>query len=405
MHQDRQPPAPVVSASPTNTRPLLGPVVTATTFVLTGLLAEILLRTFAPAPDPYAKYKQMLRIPSNQFIRSEFPRNYSARTEIEPGLPGMYGVHSFTTNNMGFRGPSLISPKPRNEFRIFIVGASTTECFYLDDSESLDRTVQDALSQRVVGGKFVRVYNAGKSGDASDDHIAMISQRIIHLSPDMIVLFCGINDLSRSIYGYDYLHYVRPSEHRTQSSTRDLVAFLSTEFQIPRRIYSTLKRFAPQSDREILETVTLRSTYKQRIARCRAHFPPSIPPNTTVEAYRNNLKTIVGAVQAHGIDLVFMTQQSTWNSRVDPTAKERHWMLYIAGVTYREDFMDQALEGLNAAMRDVAELHSVKLYDLAHEIPKSSEFFYDDVHFNVKGARRAGVGLASFISEHAPALR
>ena len=72
-------------------------------------------------------------------------------------------------------------------------------------------------------------------------------------------------------------------------------------------------------------------------------------------------------------------------------------MLYRFGVTYREDLMDQALESFNNVMRQVAAKHSVPTYDLARLMPKSSDFFYDDAHFNVRGAREAGVGLASFI--------
>ena len=38
------------------------------------------------------------------------------------------------------------------------------------------------------------------------------------------------------------------------------------------------------------------------------------------------------------------------------------------------------------------------LYDVAADIPKSSQYFYDDVHFNVEGARAAARGLARVVS-------
>ncbi len=37
------------------------------------------------------------------------------------------------------------------------------------------------------------------------------------------------------------------------------------------------------------------------------------------------------------------------------------------------------------------------LYDLPAHLTKSSDFFYDDVHFNVRGAREAGEGLATLM--------
>src|SRR5262249_14848097 len=110
-----------------------------TAFVV--IVAEIALRVFAPVSNPYEDIER-LRPQVNQYLRFEYPRQYSAKTEAEPGLPGLSGVHRFTTNNMGFRGDSLIDPKPPTEFRVFMVGGSTTECFYLDDKNDMARLVQ-----------------------------------------------------------------------------------------------------------------------------------------------------------------------------------------------------------------------------------------------------------------------
>ena len=109
---------------------------------------------------------------------------------------------------------------------------------------------------------------------------------------------------------------------------------------------------------------------------------------------------MIGVSTAHKIQLIFMTQQTTWNSSVDPEIKNWHWMLYKNGVRYREELMDEALESLNNVMRTLSKEKSVPLYDLAKEMPKSSDYFYDDVHFNVNGAQVAGKDLAFFIIEN-----
>jgi hypothetical protein len=56
-------------------------------------------------------------------------------------------------------------------------------------------------------------------------------------------------------------------------------------------------------------------------------------------------------------------------------------------------------------MREVAQERHVPLYDLARTLAKSSEYFYDDLHFNVQGARVAGTGLASFLVSDEAAAR
>ena len=67
--------------------------------------------------------------------------------------------------------------------------------------------------------------------------------------------------------------------------------------------------------------------------------------------------------------------------------------------TFREDLMDEALEALNDEMRDLAREFSVPLYDLPKHVPKSSEYFFDDCHFNTKGSRTTGQGFAAFLRD------
>jgi hypothetical protein len=66
-------------------------------------------------------------------------------------------------------------------------------------------------------------------------------------------------------------------------------------------------------------------------------------------------------------------------------------------VRYREADLDAAMEHYNDAMRRAAAASGAPLFDLARAIPKSADFFYDDVHFNVAGADTTAAMLARFI--------
>src|SRR5947209_8034662 len=359
-------------------------VVSVASLFICLLLAELFLEVFAPVPDPFEQLKYVQ--PVNHYIRSEYPPNFSLTTEPEAGLPGVHGRNRFSTNNMGFRGDDLTVPKPKDEFRIFIVGGSTTECLYIDDAKALNRVVQEQLQGHVPVGVNVKVYGAGKAGDASDDHVSMIVHRLVHLEPDMIILFAGVNDLTRAIYRYDYLHYDYRYEGWEEAKTKlPLWKLLATEFQLPRRILILKHRLAP-NEREVLEAITAKSAYQEKVRLRAAAARTDVRPRLELDAYANNLRTMIGVAQAHKIQLVFMTQQSTWNSAVDPNAQSWHWMLYRARVTYREDFMDEALEALNEQMRRLDAENAIPLYDIAKAMPKSHEFFYDHVHFNERDA-------------------
>lgn len=370
--------------------------------VCVSALAEMALRLVAPVPNPYEELAR-LKPQINQYIRFEYPRDYAATTEAEDGLPGLAGTHHFTTNNMGFRGDSLLDPKPPGEFRIFMVGGSTTECFYLDDDDDMARVVQRELSVVAPAGSVVRVYNAGLSGAASDDHVATISQRLVHFEPDMIVVLCGINDLSRSIYNYDYRHYV---EYRP-AYRKPLYKRLLMKLQITRRLLILSQKVRP-SPKRLQESRTLVTSYQGLIGLQRSVAETNEAPRTDEQSYAINLRTMAGIAKANHVQLVFMTQQTTWNSKVDPDARSHHWMRYRAeapgtseeGVTFREDLMDAAMERLNNQMRQVAGANSIPLVDLARTIPKSLQYFYDDCHFNTLGAATAGKELASFLIAH-----
>lgn len=357
---------------------------------LSLVFVEIVLALFLPIGDPYESMR--FASPPNRYIRSEFPPGLRLETKAEEGLPGMAGVKSFRINELGYRGGELRQPKPRNEFRVFMIGGSTTECLYLDDSESIDAVLQDQLQQRTSSALEARVFNAGKSGDGIADHASMFVHRITQLEPDLITIFSGVNDLTRAIYGYDYLH--RQQERGKEKLP--LVKLLATEFQIPRRIHNLLRRLAP-SDRDVQESITRVSNYRRKVELRKSVPAADDEPVVDLAPYAIYLGSLIGIARAHSIEIVLITQASSWNSAVDPSIRDWHWMTHRFGVTYREERMDTALERYNDVMRRIAAEDDVPLFDLARELPKSSRYFYDDVHFNVEGAATAGRGLASLI--------
>lgn len=363
------------------------------------LLAEIALRVFAPVADPTRSSAEHVSV-LNPYIRFEYPRSYAAVTEVEPGLRGIEGRHFFTTNAYGFRGDPLTSPKPAGEYRVFVVGGSTVECFYLDDADDMSRVAQRALSDEAPN-RTVKIYNVGLSGTASDDHIAMIAQRLVHLEPDVIVVLAGINDLRRSIQHYDYLHYVPK-----QAPSPPLYRVILMRSQIVRRLAYLVRRISPDPE-SVLEARTLKSDYMNKIALQKAApqaATTDVPIDTT--SFRRNLITIVGMVRQNGAVLILGTHPSSWNSTVDDSISDFHWMRLCDGVVYDERSLDAALETLNDVTRTIAKQYSIPLWDLARELPKSSQVFYDDCHFNVAGAQLAGRSLASVLRRpdvtHAP---
>jgi lysophospholipase L1-like esterase len=358
---------------------------------------EAILRAAAPIADPYKLHKRRANIVQT-YLRSSFPPNMRVQLSTEAGLPGMDGgVTAFTTNNVGLRGDSLVMPKPDDELRVFVVGGSSTETLYLDDRQAVTRILEDRLGT-IVSGKRVKVYGAGKSGARSADHIEMIAHRLVHLEPDALIVFAGINDLRAAMFGRNHL-MLPPAlgAPDTEWTLMQLLRFAVTEFQLGRRLFSLLK---PDDYRDAVEQITLRSNFRRSV-RMRQALPVSAGAlRIDVAPYRNNLISLVGIARSHGIELVFLTQATTWNSRVDSEIAKWHWMSAGPDSAYREEALDQAMEAFNDAVRAVAARFDVPLFDLARLLPKSGDYFYDDVHFNPRGADTVGAMLASFVSEN-----
>ena len=184
---------------------------------------------FFPVPDPYENAKKNMFYPTigNLYIESQFDRNLALQFSTEDGLLGFENYKkstNFTINNYGFRGDELIVPKPTNEYRIFAIGGSSTESLYIDDEDVWTQVLQDNLN-RENDSTVVKVYNAGKSGDNIQDHLAMLSHRIIHLQPDEVIVFCGINDVTRLMLDKNSLKFNQTKKDEKEVSFDHLIGY------------------------------------------------------------------------------------------------------------------------------------------------------------------------------------
>jgi lysophospholipase L1-like esterase len=369
------------------------------------LVFEASLRWIAPIDDHLEPFKRdpTARTAAGNYIPSYFPPHFTTETTAESGLPGLSGRRRFTVNNYGHRGDRLDMPKPRGEFRIFMVGGSTTECFYLSDDEAITAVLQRALQARTPG-RVIRVYNAGKSGDDSHDHLAMLAHRVVHLQPDLVIVFTGINDLSGAIFGRDFVSPTNADAKPLPRLSRTIRLWsLATDTQMGRRIFDVARQFGIVGAAQILnqQVITLTTNIGSRAADRRAVPVSDARPATNLELYRRNMSAIVGVARLNHVPIVLMTQQTTWGG-TDPELERWQWMRLRRGVHYKAEHMRAALERYNDVMRELARAWSVPLFETAAAVPPTLEWFYDDVHFSPAGASKAATALADFLTENGP---
>ena len=98
-------------------------------------------------------------------------------------------------NNLGFRGDDFFKIKPDNTYRIFMVGGST---LFGTGATSDDTTIPGYLKNFLKYDKHpydIEVINAGIQGADSYNELELIKNRLIDLSPDLVIVYDGWNDL------------------------------------------------------------------------------------------------------------------------------------------------------------------------------------------------------------------
>jgi uncharacterized protein YjbI with pentapeptide repeats len=98
-------------------------------------------------------------------------------------------------NSLGFRGAEFSEIKPSNTYRIFMVGGSTM----FGSGESSDETTIPGILQKIFDSdsyvQKIEVINAGMSGGNSDTELLLILTKLISFSPDLVIVYDGVNDL------------------------------------------------------------------------------------------------------------------------------------------------------------------------------------------------------------------
>ena len=98
-------------------------------------------------------------------------------------------------NNLGFRGDNFFKIKPDNTYRIFMVGGST---LFGTGATSDDTTIPGYLKDFLKYDKYpydIEVINAGIQGADSHNELELIKNRLLDLSPDLVIVYDGWNDL------------------------------------------------------------------------------------------------------------------------------------------------------------------------------------------------------------------
>lgn len=329
------------------------------------LLAECTARVLGPPdPTPITAAHPYLR-----HVRA--PEATQELVHPRTGAP-----YRFTVDAYGFRCGSLVppdQPKPPGAYRIFFVGASTTENVAVGDAESFPWRVETQLNARLGEGVAVRGVNTGIAGNTIADSFSLIAHRILALEPDLVVVLHAINDMRMSASArFDPSHYA------------DRLAPPKVRFSQLLERHSKLYRLAERAKKR-LRARSREEKYKQRAAR--TPLSEGVDPARGLPYFRRYLGLIEAVCREAGVPLALMTQASLYKPDMSEEERAALWMGYVnhGELNLSPEQLRAGMQAYNDELRRFAGQRGLLLIDLERVVPKDLEHLYDDCHYTARG--------------------
>jgi lysophospholipase L1-like esterase len=322
-------------------------------------------------------YREVRRHPPHPFLQA---------------VPAMAADH---VNAQGFRGDHVELVKPPRTFRVFTIGGSTTIGVTNSYPDSYPALLQSILRARHPDVN-IEVLNAGCPWYTSAHAMVSYAVSVRQYQPDLVIFFEAVNDMVRSFsppwlatgpYKPDYSHYLGPyarllgpnagfvdppTSWLTWNIVRGWIRGNPDPFDI--------------RDRDNVAAVAARMTAVDR------------PAFRSLPSFRRFSESIVHLVQSDGHAIMTASQPSLYRMDLSPEDQRALWMAPLLGAeagTYPSlAAMTRGIDAYNAAAREVAVARGVPFIDFAAAVPKTLEYFVDDVHMK-KNANAILAGKAA----------
>lgn len=114
-----------------------------------------------------------------------------------------------TINNLGFRDPPRTIEKPKNVFRIIVLGTYSAFGHAVNDEDSYSRQLESILNNRHLNNMSFEVWNGGRQSTTAIVGLARLETEVLNYKPDLIIWDYGLVDMV--VLGEDSLPFFNPS--------------------------------------------------------------------------------------------------------------------------------------------------------------------------------------------------
>lgn len=339
-----------------------------------------------------------------------------------PGImPGIDGESRFITNSRGIRGDEFSHDQT---YRILAIGASATECLYLDQSEAWPYLLQKKLNES-SHYHGVWVGNVGKSGLNTREHILEMRYLLSQYPKiDAVIMLIGVNDflmrLSQDInYNPQFLDQPGSEEQLLRRAFSILPERYDDTLPFYRRtaIWHLARKFKQlvfQSRQvpswQVEDGPGKGYITRRELRRNAVTFRNALPDlSSALEEYTRNINSIIDLATHKSIRLILVTQPVLWKPGLSKQLNDLLWLgvanaknVEVGKEYYSVEALATGMGMYNETLIRTCLIRQVECFDLASLLPKDTTVFYDDCHFNESGSEKVAKALSEYILQHNP---
>jgi len=309
--------------------------------------------------------------------------DYSSTTGLwnKPNFSKKFKNIDLSFNSLGFRGKEFPLQKPKNVYRIFLVGASTVQGA-ANDNWTISHYLQNELDP---SGEKIQVINAGVVGITANNELDLIVNKLLKMQPDLIITIDGSLDLYNSNFP-------------RLSVSNKLQQILDGLVNAPR--FSTLAAF---SIRSLIRKSQFFKVLFQRLQEASAAKPAANRVTLSKEAvheYVEHLKNVKAILEANNATGLLIFQPALGAGKKSLSLYEQSVITYQDEID-RSNWVDEVRRVWPLVGHEVSSLprnHHVGAYDFSQLFLNEKGSTYSDTqHYSPLGDKLIAKGLEILI--------
>ncbi len=318
-------------------------------------------------------------------------------------------IGKWEINSLGFRGKEVHLEKQEGGIRIVCIGGSETFGIFETKGKEWPFQLGETLRDRLPA---VEVINASVIGLPTRKRKEYVERYVLPSAPDIMIIFHQrfLEPTRFSEYVKDPMKKVR---HGSMTDKVNLSTFrpegegLLAEWvkrikQYRRILRKTVERSFPKWLSSRLNLWRLHRRVREKEGRHLHHEKPlhELPENIIAE-YARDLTSFVQFLRGKHIVPVL----STFPTLITPLNKTPHEKLLlesrlVLSVELSADGYIGAFQKINQVIKRVAEKESLLFIDNDKRIPKTLQYFVDNIHYTDQGAELIARNIHDHLCQH-----